>query len=106
MGFLSGLLEKWPKQAVQAVYLIIHCLFSLVVMSFAYLLWFSQLAHFAFCMTIVLSTVKNGADFYFDKLFRKSYEPLSKGRGVSDVDKTVAAASPALQELGGVGMSK
>lgn len=99
---LQSLLKMWPKRAVQGVYLLIHCGFSLVLMSFAYLLWFSQIAHFLFMGAICTSTVKNGADFYFDAIFRHSYTPLV---ATGKVCKKVAAASPALQEMQGTGMA-
>ena len=94
---LQSLLQKWPKLLVQLVYLLIHLAFSTATMLVAVVLWHSQIAHFAFLMAIVLSTIKNAGDFYFDVIGSKYEEAASNTK--IPVSKKILSASGALADV-------
>ena len=94
---LQSLLKKWPKLLVQLVYLLLHLAFSTATMLVAVVLWHSQVAHFAFLTAIVLSTIKNAGDFYFDVIGSK-YEEAA-GNTKVPVSKKILSASGALADV-------
>lgn len=99
---LKKLLTKFPKLVVQLVYLLIHLGFSTMTMLVAVVLWRSQFAHFFFMTAILLATVRNGAQFYFE-VFESYYKQVVGGDGGAtpgtDLRKKITAASPALVSL-------
>eukprot|EP00420_Gonyaulax_spinifera_P027897 CAMPEP_0197893336 /NCGR_PEP_ID=MMETSP1439-20131203/32698_1 /TAXON_ID=66791 /ORGANISM="Gonyaulax spinifera, Strain CCMP409" /LENGTH=420 /DNA_ID=CAMNT_0043513599 /DNA_START=69 /DNA_END=1328 /DNA_ORIENTATION=- len=95
---LHRLLNKFPKLAVQLVYLIIHLAFSTATMFVACILFWSHAAQICFLFAILYSTVKNAASFYFD-IFEQHYASIVKDGGRESLSKKVVAASPALAEL-------
>lgn len=95
---LKGMLQRFPKLLVQGVYLVIHLFFSIVTMLVACLLWYNQVAHFAFLVMISLSTIKNAATFYFE-VFEGEYAKVAGEGSKSGMSKKLVAASATLGKM-------
>ncbi|CAD7947991.1 unnamed protein product [Amoebophrya sp. A25] len=99
--FLKWMLTKFPKIFVQAFYLLIHLLYSVISMAFASMLFHFQLAHFLFLVAICAATAYNGAQFYLqalEPLYRKALVERRQGQGIRSSNlKILLSASMGLQ---------
>ena len=97
---LRRLMRARGKLVAQLGYMLLHLALASATFAIAVLLWHSQVAHFAFVVTMVLSTVRNGADFYF-QCFSDRYMQLLADRGAATpatgVDKQILKASAGIK---------
>ena len=94
---LQRLMRARGKLVAQFGYMLIHLGLASSTFAIAVLLWHSQIAHFAFVVTMVMSTVRNGADFYF-QCFSDHYKQLLDGATTaSSIDKQILKASAGIK---------